>query len=103
MMKGGTCQHEPIKQRYRDAHVNALRKRTQHAARLRAVNEQLVFDARITRGNHERPAVNRKANVTNEAFVENLIDEIPIIDCPLGKTLERRAFGWLKSFHSCRD
>src|SRR5207244_4704738 len=103
MMKGRTCQHETIKQSHRDAYVDAFRESAQHAAGLRAVNVHLVFDARISRGNDEGPAVHRKADMTDEAFVQDLIDEIPIIDPALGKTLERRAFGWLKSFHSCRD
>src|SRR6266571_5683049 len=103
MMKGRTCQHETINQSHRDAYIEALRESAQHAAGLRAVDIQLVSDTRVSRGNDEGPAVHRKADMTDEAFVQDLIDEIPIIDSALGKSPERRAFGWSKSFHSCRD
>src|SRR5712691_7925903 len=103
MMKRRARQYQTINQSHRDAYVDALRESAQHAAGLRAVDIQLVFDARVAGGNNEGPAVHREADMTDETFVQNLVDEIPVIDASFGKTPKRRAFGWLKSFHSCRD
>ena len=103
MMKRGTRQHKTIDQSHRNADINALRESAQHAAGLLAVNVQFVFDARVASGNHKRSAINRKANMADESFVENLINKVSIEDATFGQAFECCAFGYRKSVHGSRD
>src|SRR5436309_6285013 len=78
-MKSRTGQHQTINQSHCEADLNSLPQRAQHATGLRAMNEHLVTEARVTGGNHEWLAINREANMADETFVENLIDQFAVV------------------------
>ena len=103
MMKRRTRQHETINQRHRNAYVDALRERPQHADGLRAMKVHLVFGARVAGRNNKRPALNRKANMTDEAFVQDAVNQLSIKDAALRLTFECCALGYRKSVHGSRD
>src|SRR2546423_14529449 len=90
-MKSRTCQHQTVNQSHREADLNSLPQRAQHATRLRAMNEQFVADARVTGGNHKRLAVNCEANMADETFVENVIDQLAVVAAAIWQTFQSRA------------
>jgi hypothetical protein len=51
------------------------------------VDEQLFIDACVAGGDYKGLSLDRESDVTNEAFIENSIDEPAIINAAFGKTL----------------
>src|SRR5687767_7383526 len=100
MMECRSRQDKTVDERYRDAYVDALRQGAQHAADLRTVKEQLIFNPRVSCGNHKWSAINRETYVANKALIENSIDELTIVNPAFGKTLQRCAVG-LGEVHNC--
>src|SRR5439155_23281526 len=94
-----TGQHQTINQSHCEADLNSLPQRAQHATGLRAMNEHLVTEARVTGGNHEWLAINREANMADETFVENLIDQFAVVAAAIWKTLQSRARSLGKFVH----
>src|SRR5260370_2465725 len=90
-MKSRTGQHQTVNQSHREADLNSLPQRAQHATRLRAMNEQFVANARVTGGNHEWLAVNREANMADKTFVKNLIDQLSVLPAALSQTFQIRS------------
>src|SRR5437016_7834101 len=90
-MKSRSGQHQTINQSHREADLNSLPQAAQHAAGLRAMNEQFIANARVTCGNHERLAVNCEANVADETFIENLIDYLTVVAAALWQTFQSSA------------
>src|SRR5713226_1045288 len=64
------------------------------------MNEESIARARVAGGNDDWLAVNGKADMTDEAFVENLIDRPASERAALGQTPECGAGGLGKFFHS---
>src|ERR1700756_1391198 len=74
-----TGEHKSVKQRNRNANGNSGAQVLQHAARRRAVNIKVVADATVAGGNNEWLSVDDEANMTNEALVENLVDDVAVV------------------------
>jgi len=55
---------------------------------LRAVDNQSVFDARITGGNYEWLTIDGESDMTDKSFVENLIDCVALMTASFGQTLQ---------------
>src|SRR5437660_12413024 len=98
-MKSRTRQHQAVDQSHCKTNVDSLPQCAQHATRLRAMNEQFVVDARVSGGNHERLAVNHEANMADETFVENLIDQVAVVAPAIWQTLQSRACSFGKFVH----
>src|SRR5260370_19101256 len=99
-MKSRTGQHQTVNQSHREADLNSLPQRAQHGTGLRAMNEQLVANARGTCGNHEWLAVNREANMADETFVKNLIDQLAVVAAAIWQTFQSRARSLGEFVHS---
>jgi hypothetical protein len=50
------------------------------------MNEQPIFNAGVTGGNYDRFIVYSETNVTNEAFIENGVHAVTIVDASLRQT-----------------
>src|SRR5581483_1213636 len=87
MMERGTRQHKSVNERDCDAHIDSLTHIAQHSTGLRTVNDELVINARVTRGNNHRLAIKDKTDVTDEAFIQDLIDNFAIMTAALGQAL----------------
>src|SRR5579872_7010766 len=99
MMEDRTREHESVHKRDRYANVDAASGRTQHAARGRPVDVELVAKARIAGRDREWLAVDDKADVTDVAFVENAVNLIFIVGAALGEAAHLGAIGGGISVH----
>src|SRR5580700_3016147 len=73
-------EYESIKQRHGEADGNAFLHVAQHAACGGAVNIEVRVFASVGRGNYEGLAVDDEANVAEEAFVENAVSGLAIVN-----------------------
>ncbi len=92
-MKSGTRQHQAVNQSYCDADVDALCEGAERATDLRTVNQELVVDTCVPGRNNEWLSVDSEANVADESFIENLIDEFTIVNSAFGKAFKCGALG----------
>ena len=81
----GARQNQSVEQRDGDTHVNALAQRPEHATGRGPVQVNCVTLAAVTGGNDHRISFRHEADVTNQAFVENAIDRLAIVNGALGE------------------
>src|SRR5829696_731427 len=95
-MKSRTREHEPVN--YRDSHtrLDSAGQRSQHPARLRAVNVEFVIDTRIAGRNHDGLPFRRKPDMTDKTLIENSINRLAIEMAAFGKTFQLCSFCWEK-------
>jgi hypothetical protein len=60
------------------------------------MNVQPIFNPCVTGGNYDRFTIYNESNVTNEAFVENGVHAVPIVDASIRQTFQRSALSFGK-------
>ena len=93
MIEDGTGQNESVSESHRDADGKSFANISQHAAGSGAVEIDRVADARVERGNHEGLAIDRKTDVADESFIENLVDGRTVVDAAMRFAHDARALG----------
>src|SRR5437773_2029702 len=88
VIESRTCEHKPIENEHRHTNGNARFERVHHSTRLRSVNDEPIAYPCITGRDDERFAVDNKANVTNECFVQELFNDF--LDCNLELRISQR-------------
>src|SRR5690348_13474911 len=94
MIENRARQHQSVEQRDRHAHRNTGSYIAQHPAGRRTVHIQHLAVASIGGWNDVRLSVNRETNVAEEAFVENLVDSVAIVNAAVGFTDDTRPRSW---------
>src|SRR5437763_887994 len=89
MVEDRTRQDDAVDQGNRDADICPLGKRTQHAARGRAVKVEKVARTRVNAWDHEWPALMSKADVAVKRLVEDGVDHHPVVVTTLGMAPNR--------------
>src|SRR5205809_4783968 len=84
MIEDRARQHQSIEQRYRHAYGYRLFQVAQHAAGSGAMDIQRGVLPSVRSRDHKRPAVDGKADVTDESFVENAIHSSAVVNSALG-------------------
>jgi hypothetical protein len=62
------------------------------------VDEQLFVDACVAGGDYKGLSFDGESDVTNEAFIQDSVDELAIINAAFGKTFQCGALS-LREFH----
>src|SRR5262249_52764387 len=86
-------EHESVDDGRGDARLDTGVQRPQHVVGGRAVEDELVADARVNRRDDPWTAVDRKADVTDECLVEYPVDQIELVLSALGEAADTRAVG----------
>ena len=82
MVEVGPGEHEGVDDRHRDARLDAVVERAEHVVRHRAVEDELVFDARVDRRDHPRLAVDGEPDMTRERLVDDCVDPLAVERAP---------------------
>jgi hypothetical protein len=80
-------QHQTVDQSHRYADIDSLPQTAEHPAGLRPMDYDAISHASVAGGNYERFSVDSKADVTDETFIQNLVDYNSIIAAALRQTL----------------
>src|SRR5262249_2529912 len=93
VIKNGTCQDKTIQQSDGDTYRYTLIEVAKHAARGGAVDVKVISYAAVAGRDHKRLSIHLKPNVTDKAFVEDLVSNIAIVDATLRLADNPRARG----------
>jgi len=94
MMHRRPRQHQAVQQCHAQTCLGAARERLKRPAAGRAVQVDLVADAHVNHGKNIRLAINRKADMANQAFIQDLVNRGAIVSCPLRFSFDCRPIGW---------
>ena len=87
VLEHGACEHDPVEQCRGEARVDAVTHRPQRPAGGRAVDVDVVADACVQRGDHERLPVLDEAEVADQGGVEDRVDAGTVVASVLGHAL----------------
>ena len=98
MVENGTGEHETVRKSHREADGNPVAQIAQHAARGGTVEINRFANAREQRGDDVRLAIDGKAHVTNESFIEGFVNGFSVVDATMRLAHHARALGWRNGF-----
>src|SRR5882757_11556105 len=79
MVKGRSCENQAVQQRHRDADRQPLLQVLQHPPANRAVDVEPIVDARLSRRDYVRLAVDTESDVTDKGFVDDGVDRFALV------------------------
>ena len=98
MIEDGTGEHQSVEQRHSHADRDSFLHLAQHAAGRRSVDVKIPVFAAVRCRDHKRLAIDQKSYVADEAFVEDTVRGLAIINSTFGFADYTRSLGWHLSF-----
>src|SRR5713101_7121603 len=97
-MKGRARKHKAIEQGNRQAYLSVGCQCAQHPARCRAVKVEHVATSSICRRNHYWVTGVDEPDMTDESFIQNLVDNVALVSGSLGQAFQNGSLGRNKRF-----
>ena len=91
VMERRSRQHQAVEKRDRDAGVDAAAQRPQHSGRRRAVEVEVIADARVDGRDDDRPPFDDESDVADQRLVEDGVDRRSIVIAALRQTPDSRS------------
>ena len=80
MMKGGSCQHEPVDKCDGDASGGAGCDAVQHSVSFRPVKIEAVLDPNVDGRQHKRMSPIDESDMANQRLIQHIVDHLPIVN-----------------------